>query len=233
MRVEYRVLFAINNTDNRDDSITPRNFSDWLDSLLATETPALRLAEREAVPEFVVGSEMASIDQSPLWRGFYRRAARIYLGRLSYAEWGGHTATQGFFSAGRAALPTRDLGASGYPALNLGKGASVTQLTTAWEKYLTAHTPASVLRRTAIDEVGIPAVAGKYNDPWNWDNLTGAADPTIQARWFQAACAAATAEHLRGIYFWSETLNDNPANPFPSLVGFLGRPASLAAIEAC
>ena len=63
--------------------------------------------------------------------------------------------------------------------------------------------------------------------------VTGTADPTVQARWFQAVCAAVTAEHMRGIYFWSEPLNDNPAQPFNSLVGFLGRPASLAAIESC
>jgi hypothetical protein len=232
MRVEYRALFAINNVDNRDDSIAPKNFPLWLYSLFVTETPALRLAQSEHVPEFVVGSEMASIDQSPLWSGYFKRAAKIYKGSLSYASWGGHTSTQGFFSAGRVALPTTDLGATGYPHVNLGKGASVASLTKAWESYLTAHTPSSVLRRTAIDEIGIPAVAGSYADPWLW-SVTGTADPTVQARWFQAVCAAVTAEHMRGIYFWSEPLNDNPAQPFNSLVGFLGRPASLAAIESC
>ncbi len=176
---------------------------------------------------------MASIDQRPLWRSFFRRAARIYKGSLSYAIWGGHTATQGFFSGSRAPLPTADLGATAYPHVNLGKTASVASLTKAWESYLSDHTPGSVLRRTAIDEIGIPALAGAYADPWLWDNVTGTADPTIQARWFEAACAAVTAEHMRGIYFWSETLNDNPASPFPSLVGFLGRPASLAAIKSC
>jgi hypothetical protein len=233
MRVEYRVLFAINNADNRDDSIAPKNFPVWLNSLLATESPALRLAAKERVPEFVVGSEMASIDQSSLWRGFFKKAARIYRGALSYASWGGHTTTQGFFGASRVALPTADLGATAYPHVNLGPAASVASLTKAWESYLTAHTSASVLRRTAIDEIGIPALAGAYSDPWLWDNVAGTADPTIQARWFQAACAAVTAEHLRGIYFWSEPLNDNPAQPFNSLVGFLGRPQSLAAIKSC
>jgi len=233
LRVEYRVLFAIDNKDNRDDSIAPKNFPVWLGSLLATEAPALRLAARERVPEFVVGSEMASIDQSPLWRGFFKRAARIYRGSLSYAAWGGHTTTQGFFGGSRLVLPTYELGATAYPRVNLGANASVASLTKAWELYLTAHTPASVLRRTAIDEIGIPALAGSYADPWLWDNVKGTADPTVQARWFQAACAAVTAEHMRGIYFWSESLNDDPAQPFDSLVGFLGRPESLAAIESC
>jgi hypothetical protein len=42
-----------------------------------------------------------------------------------------------------------------------------------------------VLRRTAIDEIGIPALAGAYEDPWQWDNLKSTADSTIQARWFR------------------------------------------------
>ena len=236
MRVEYRVLFAVNNKDSRDDSIHPANFAAWLRSLYRTETPALRLAAQEKVAEFVVGSEMASIDTAADlkgWDSFFTKAGRLYKGALSYAAWGGHTSVQGFFSPSRVELPTTDLGATAYPSLNLGKDASVAQLTKAWEKYLTAYTPASVLRRTAIDEVGIPALAGSYRDPWNWDNLTGTADPTIQARWFTAVCNAATAEHMRGIYFWSQPINDDPANPFNSLVGFLGRPASLAAIESC
>jgi hypothetical protein len=233
MRVEYRILFAIDNKDSRDSSIDPKNLGRWLDWLLATETPALKLAANERVPEFVVGSEMASIDQSGLWGGFFTKAAKIYDGILSYAQWGGRTDSGGFFSQYRVLLPTADFGASAYPSIALPPNASVASLTDAWEHFLTDHTPASVLRSTAIDEIGIPALAGSYNDPWQWDNLTGTADPTIQARWFTAACKAVTAEHMRGIYFWSFTLKDDPANPFNSLVGFLGRPGSLAAIQSC
>jgi len=233
MRVEYRVLFAINNSDSRDGSIEPRNLSDWLDWLLATETPALKLADNERVPEFVVGSEMASIDQSPRWGKFLKEAAKIYKGTLSYAQWGGRTWSGGFFSRYRVLLPTAEYGASAYPPIALPPDASVKLLTRAWEDFLTDHTPDSLLRRTAIDEIGIPALAGSYENPWQWDNLTGTADPTIQARWFTAACDAVTAEHMRGIYFWSFALNDDPAKPYDSLVGFLGRPASLDAIKSC
>jgi hypothetical protein len=235
LRVEYRALFAIDNSDTRSRSLVPKHIGAWLDSLLSTETPALKLAEDEGVSEFVVGTEMASVDQSPLWGNFFKQAAKIYKGSLSYASWGGRSDTDsgGFFDTHRVELPTADLGATAYPPIDLPSDASVGALTRAWEKFLTAHTPDSVLRRTAIDEIGIPALAGSYDDPWQWDSLTGTADPTVQARWFQAACAAVTAEHMRGIYFWSEPLNDNPAKPFDSLVGFLGRPASLAAIKSC
>jgi hypothetical protein len=234
LRVEYRALFAINNTDSRDRSLVPKHLSAWLDSLLATETPALRLADHAGVSEFVVGSEMASIDQSALWGEFFKKAAKIYKGSLSYASWGGQSDTDsGFFDKHQADLPTADLGATAYPSIDLPGDASVAALTKAWEHFLTAYTPASVLRRTAIDEIGIPLLAGSYSDPWQWDKLKGTADPAIQARWFTAACDAVTAEHMRGIYFWSESLNDNPAKPFGSLVGFLARPGSLAAIKSC
>jgi hypothetical protein len=235
MRVEYRALFAIDNTDDRDRSLAPRNLGAWLDSLLSTETPALRLAGDLGVSEFVVGTEMASVDQSPLWGDFFKKAQKIYPGTLSYASWGGRsdTASGGFFDKHRVELPISDLGASAYPPIDLPSDASVASLTSAWEHFLTAFTPESVLRRTAIDEIGIPALDGFYADPWQWDNLKGTADPTVQARWFEAACAAVTAEHMRGIYFWSESLTDDPAKPFNSFVGFLGRPESLNAIKSC
>jgi hypothetical protein len=236
LRVEYRALFAIDNSDTRDRSIVPRHLGDWLDSLLSTETPALELAQDEHVSEFVVGTEMASVDdQSALWGDFFKKAAKIYKGTLSYASWGGRSDENsgGFFDDHRVDLPITDLGASAYPPIDLLRDASVAELTKAWKKFLTRYTPESVLRRTAIDEIGIPALGGAYFDTWQWDNLKGKADPTVQARWFEAACDAVTAEHMRGIYFWSEPLNDNPAKPFDSLVGFLGRPESLDAIKAC
>ena len=235
LRVEYRALFAIGNKDSRSGSIQPKSLSAWLAWLLKTETPALRLAQEQNVREFVVGTEMASIDQSPLWGGFFVKAAKIYGGILSYASYGG-TGTGGsggFFSKSRVTLPTTYLGASAYPSIELPGSATVASLTRAWERFLTRHTPASVLSRTSIDEMGIPAVGGAYFDPWEWDGLTGPANATVQANWFKAACAAVNAEHMRGLYFWSMVLNDDPANPYRSLVGFEGRPASLAAIRSC
>jgi hypothetical protein len=234
LRIEYRALFAIDNKDTRDGSIDPRNLRLWLDSLYTTETPALKLAADTGVPEFVVGSEMATIDKSPQWDAFFKKAERIYPGSLSYASYGGHTDYDGgFFSRSRVELPTDDLGVTAYPAINLPGDASVGALTRQWEKYLTRFTDSALLRRTTIQEIGIPALAGWYREPWQWNNLAGKADATIQANWFRAACRAVTAERLRGIYFWSFALNDDPAAPFNSLVGFLGRPAALNAIRSC
>ena len=167
LRVEYRALFAIDNSDSRTRSIVPAHLGAWLDSLLSTETPALKLADDEGVSEFVLGTEMASVDQSPLWDDFFKKAAEIYKGSLSYASWGGRSDTDsgGFFDTHRVELPTADLGATAYPPIDLPSDASVDALTKAWEHFLTAYTPDSVLRRTAIDEIGIPALAGSVLRP--------------------------------------------------------------------
>ena len=227
------MLYAIGNSDSRSESIQPRNLKAWLRSLLAAETPALKLAQRDHVSEFVAGTEMASIDQSPLWGGFFAKAARLYHGTLSYASWGGKSGSGGFFSPQRVPLPLRYFGASAYPPVNLPATASVAQLTRAWVAFL-RRAPESVLHLTAIDETGIPAVAGAYHDPYQWDGL-GHAQPdlAVQANWYRAACQAADLVHVRALYFWSAVLSSDPASAQPSLEGFEGHPATEAAIRSC
>jgi hypothetical protein len=236
LQVEYRALFAVNNSDSRGGSIRPGNLSAWLSSLLAAETPALKLAQQDHVSEFVVGTEMASIDQSPLWGGFFAKAGRLYRGVLSYAQWGGKgggSGLGGFFSPKRVLLPERYFGASVYPPINLPATASVAQLTRAWVAFL-RQAPERLLRLTAIDEVGIPAVPGSYHAPYRWDGLGHPkADLAVQANWYRAACQAADLVHVRAIYFWSAVLSSDPASAQPSLEGFEGHPATEVAIRSC
>jgi hypothetical protein len=234
LRIEYRVLYAVTNSDVRGSSIQPKNLKAWLRSLLATETPVLKLAHRDHVSEVIVGTEMASIDQSRLWGGFFTKAARLYHGILSYASWGGlSTGHGGFFSPRRELLPLAYFGVSAYPAIDLPPKASVARLTHAWLAFL-RQAPERLLHLTAIDEIGIPEVAGAYRDPSQWDGLEGATpDPAIQANWYKAACKAANLVHLRAIYFWDAVLSSDPASTQPSLEGFEGHPASVAVIESC
>lgn len=233
LQVEYRVLYAVANSDSRGTSIHPRNLSAWLSSLLSAETPALKLAQRDHVGEFIVGTEMASIDQSPLWGGFFTKAKRLYHGTLSYASWGGDATLGGFFSPRRVLLPLKYFGASTYPQIDLPPTASVAQLKAAWLAFL-RQAPEWLLHLTALDELGIPEVAGAYKDPYQWTGLGNATpDPAIQANWYKAACEAADLVHVRAIYFWSAVLSSDPANASSSLVGFEGHPATEAAIRSC
>jgi hypothetical protein len=58
--------------------------------------------------------------------------------------------------------------------------------------------------------VDIAAVRGAYSTPWrnHWPGARLA--PAVQANWFGAACRAAAATHLRGIYFWALDLSPKP-----------------------
>ena len=234
LSVQYRVLFEVAGMNGQSEQIKPPDTRVWLNSLLAAETPALRLAQSEHVGEFVVGTEIPTIERSWLWDGFFSRAAKLYHGSLSYATWGGNPRSGGFFSARRAlTVPSELYGVTAYPSVSLPPDAPVTRLTSDWKSFL-ATAPENVLRRTAIDEIGIPANDGMYADPWNWNAVTGTPDSRVQANWFTAACAAAEQEHMRAIYFWNVNLSDNPGlSRFASAERFEGRPASEAAIRAC
>jgi hypothetical protein len=185
------------------------------------------MAQHEHISEFIAGTELTSIEGSPLWRHFYSAAAKIYSGTLSYASWGG-----GFFTLHRQLPPVAKYGVTAYPSFDLPVTATVSQLTADWTRFLDV-VPGKVLRQTAIDEIGIPAEEGAYADPWAWNNQHGVQDNEVQARWFEAACDAAATAHLRGIFFWNANLIDNPEQPFPSLVKFENRPNSEAAIRDC
>ena len=97
-------------------------------------------------------------------------------------------------------------------------------------------TPPVPLRQLVLSEVGLAAVRGAWNQPYN----TFAGQPVtiarkVQAHWFTAACQTAKAEHLRGIYFWAVFLapgksptEDDSASPYE----WVGT-ASADAIRAC
>jgi hypothetical protein len=227
LQVDYRVLFRVNGRDGVSESLRPISQRLWFVSLLTAETPYLRLATKDRVAEFVVGTELSHLEGSSEWPRFFKGASSIYSGTLSYAAWGVN-----FFSARRQLPPVTDYGVTAYPAVDLPDGAPVSELTTAWVSFLRAA-PASVLRNTAIDEIGIPAEAGAYTDPWAWNGQHGTQDDQVQARWFEAACNAAITEHIRAIFFWNVNLVDNPIRPFSSLVKFEGRYPSEAAIRGC
>jgi hypothetical protein len=227
LQVEYRVLLRVGGQDGVSEDLRPAHQRPWFKSLLSAETPYLKLAAKENVGEFVAGTELATLEGSRQWRWFFKDASAVYPGQLSYASWGGN-----FFSSHRALPPVSEYGVTAYPDIRLPDSATVAQLTAAWTSFL-HRAPASVLMQTAIDEIGIPAEAGAYERPWAWNNQHGPQDDQVQARWFEAACAAAAAAHMRGIYFWNVNLIDDPDHPYASLVKFEGRPESEAAIRNC
>jgi hypothetical protein len=227
LKVEYRILFRVDGKDGATESLRPQSQRLWFTSLLSAETPYLQLAAESNVHEFIVGTELSNFEGSAEWPRFFNDASAIYPGILSYASWGGN-----FFSSHRQLPPVADYGVTAYPSVKLPDSATVAQLTAAWTAFLNTA-PVSTLRRTAIDEIGIPAEVGAYADPWAWNGQHGTQDDQVQARWFEAACDSAIATHIRAIFFWNVNLIDNPIHPFTSLVKFEGRPESESAIRNC
>jgi hypothetical protein len=208
-----------------EGTIKPTNEHAWFESLLSAELPYLKVAKSVRVEQFVVGSELAALPASKWWTWFLRKAQADCGCQLSYA------AQDTEYRKNSANLPrVNALGTDFYPALKLATSASQAKVTAAWEKSLRSVAE-SRLDRTSLDEVSIRATAGAYQHPATW-NDGGRADPTVQVRYFTAACATAAHYHMRALFFYFVPLNDNPADPinFPA---YFVKNAGSKAIAGC
>jgi hypothetical protein len=236
LQVEYRPVVYVNGPDHWARLISPAHRKQWFDSYFHAELPYLRTAQRLGVEEFVTETEMHDLYSGRLWDPFFKRAATVYHGVVSYADWDGDyfgTEPGSPVEAGLPGthfLPAKYLGLDMYWRLRLRPGAPQPAVTRAWER-LFSKAPAAVLRRTAIDETGIQARAGAYLNPAGL-GLPGHALGIVQARWFRAACETVRHFHMRGLFFWKVDLTDNPSHPARSLSTFEGRQGA-AAISDC
>jgi hypothetical protein len=177
--------------------------------------PYAVMAQREHVQEFIVGTEFTGFGPSPRWAALDKALRRAFHGTLAYANNGNQIQ--------RIAVPVVTVDA--YPRLTgTGRG----WLERAWGTY-DKTLPAG----TVLTEVGIDAVRGAYAAPWvhHWPGAQ--IDPAVQARWFTAACHAAIAARLGGIYFWSIGFSARPAGPASTYQGGWAHSAGGNAIRAC
>jgi hypothetical protein len=224
LQVEYRPLIFVGTPAQHgwEGKISPADPALWFSRYYQAELPYLKIAKRQHVREFVVATEMHALNRSPLWRSFLRRVGQAYPGVVSYTAW-----DQDYFPPHTHLLPARSLGMDMYAPVHLPASASSRRVTQAWEKMFAA-VPAPVLRRTAIDEIGIEARSGAYLDPPNL-GAPGKLDEQVQANWFTAACATVHKFHLRGVFFWKVDLTDNPVvHPATSLSTFEGKKGAVA-----
>jgi hypothetical protein len=84
-----------------------------------------------------------------------------------------------------------------------------------------------------LTEVSIAAVDGAWRQPWVHQSQGARIDPRVQARWFSAACHAAIATGLKGIYFWAVPLSTRLPGPTPTTPGAWAHSAGAAAIARC
>jgi hypothetical protein len=228
LKVQYRVLFWV---PGRQHPLHPADLRTFFANMLSAETPYLQLAQQEGVTSFVAGTERTTIERDSQWSQFFSGAAKIYHGELSYAMWGGEPHQGGYFWGQGCDMPMQVCGVTFYPDQSLPSTASVPQIVSGWEKAL-QRVPASLLARTQIDEMGIPAVQNAYGSPWNW-NQAGTRDDQVQANWYTAACTAARAENMRGMLIWAMPIEVDPAADPTKATTFTSRSATVSAIQAC
>lgn len=194
-----------------EGNIKPVNEGQWFQSLLKAELPYLKLAKSVHVEQFVVGTELGGLKYSVSWLWFLSKAQSDCGCQVSYSDETGE-----YLQNSPNLPPIKALGTDYYPTLKLPGSASQARVTAAWEQSLASVTE-SRLDRTSIDEVSIRGTVGAYQHPQVWNDV-GAADATVQVRYFTAACATVAHYHMRALFFYFVPLNDNPAAPiqFPA-----------------
>ncbi|MGD0603186.1 MAG: hypothetical protein ABSA53_06245 [Streptosporangiaceae bacterium] len=224
--VDYRPLIMIKGDHPWEGYISPADPALWFSNYYDEELPYLRMAQKYRINEFVAATEMRALNSSPYWPMFFTRIGAVYHGVISYAA---HQSD--YFPSGTQLLRLDYIGVDMYASLNLPSSASSAQVTAAYESSF-SHVPASVLRRTAIDETGIQARVGAYQEP-SYLYVPGTLDEAVQANWFIAACDTVKKYDMRAVFFWKVDLTDYPVtHPASSLSTFEGKEGARA-ISRC
>ena len=205
-------------------NIEPVNITNWFSSYNEALAPYLRLAQTSSVNEFVIGTELFSLETyTNEWRRTTHFAQQYFSGEISMAvNWD---------TIRYHPLPVKTIGLDMYPAVDLPDTASTAQLTRALRQWIEGSAR-KVKQPIVAQEVGIAGIPGAYKNPWYWGS--GTADPRhfeTQSRWFAASYAAAKEANLMGIYYWMVDSNQQftrEAITSQSAGGFIGRPAETA-----
>jgi hypothetical protein len=188
-------------------SIEPASMQAWFASYQKLLLPYAKVAESGHAATFVIGAELNSLEGAPEWPDLVRAIGSVYHGELSYDE------NFDSFQNHDTNLPLSEFGVDAYPRFQLSDSASVSELTQAWETWLSTHN-STVLHKAVLSEVGITATSGAYRSPGNWLGTTHATIvPQIQDNWYKAVCTAFSADKLAGIYWWEVSFDANPVHP--------------------
>jgi hypothetical protein len=201
----------------------PARIAAWFASYRKFLIPYAEMAEQTRIPEFMDGAEFSKFGHSHRWDRLVTALRKVYRGTITYDNnWGIPLTGNG----GRGVLE----GVDSYAPMPVPANASVARLTAAWAAYDGTLPPGTVQL-----EVDIAAVRGAYARPfqvsqWHETRLV----PSVQVRWFTAACRALVTANLGGIYFWGIGLGQSTMTP-PGLAnpGAWVDSAGARAISAC
>lgn len=164
----------------------------------------LTMAEKAGVESFCIGVELTSLESDGRWVKLVAQARQLYHGRIVYDNnWYG-------LQVSAAGIAADAQGLDAYFPVQLGDTASVAEIVNGWNDWLD-HLPASVnVNSMTLSEVGIAAQSGAYTMPYSLGNPKVPINPSIQQRWFTAACQVMEQRGMPGIFFWSVNFGDVP-----------------------
>lgn len=207
--------------------IQPTNPQAWFTSYESLLKPYLQAAQSTSANAFAFSVELEDLGSSPLWTSsFVPFAKKYFKGTLMYdTSWE---------KPGLKPIANEAYGLDMYPpmpAADSSDSATVSQLLKGWNEWLKHYPIGASMAKTYIVEVGIASQAKAYTHPslhnWNTPII-----PSIQSKWFAAACEFYRTHKFRGLYFWSISLTTGPPT---SNAGNPGDFKSLtpAAIKSC
>jgi hypothetical protein len=202
---------------------SPAHPGAWFASYEKFLKPYAQMAQKERIPELIIGVEFDKINNSPYWGKLAAYLRKYYKGTLAYSNnW--DIAIRSRVSKD-GIVQTLDA----YPPMKLPASASVGRVTSSWGAYLRTKA-----RGVVLTEIGIAAQDGAYGKPYRLKWTGEPLDPKIQTRWFTAACDAMVNEKDGGIYFWSITFNQAFSSPPTTSdpTSFVDGPGA-SAIAAC
>lgn len=179
----------------------PADQAAWFASYQKFLLPYARMAQRARIPEFVDGAEFSAFGGSAHWAGLVAALRGVYKGTLEYTNnWGIPLAGNGG--------PGVSESVDSYQPMNVAADASVAQLTAGWLAY-----DRTLPQGTVQTEIDVAAVPGAYARPYQVQWTVPRLVPSVQVRWFTAACNAVRADNLGGIYFWSVNFGQSLTSP--------------------
>lgn len=213
--VSLRPLLSEASLEHSRVTWKPAHPAAWFASYIRFLKPYARMAQANKVGEFIVGAEFSRFGNSRRWDVLDRAIAKVYHGLLAYSN--NDRTGLSRSSGGRAVFKTIDAYHPIHPPFLSG-----------WKSF-DRHLPDG----TVLTEVSIAAIDGAWRRPWVHRSRGRGIDPIVQARWFTAACRAAIATGLHGIYFWALPLSTRFTRPTPATPGAWAHSAGSAAISRC
>lgn len=203
-------------------TIQPTSVDAWFQAYQALILGYARLAQREHVDAFGVGSELNSLEaDGGRWLRLISQVRQVYSGLVTYSSTSGNGYPASFVSA------LDFLGVDAYYPMAVQAGATAKELEVAWLPWIAEleRIHAASGKPVAITEVGTPSRAGSYLTPWTLK--PGAPlDLEAQSRYYQASCQVLSGV-FPGLYWWYTNLDASTAPLRDTGYNPTGKPAEL------